>query len=146
MKQKKFFLAFIIPFLFFSVKISATEDEAIRNARNMAETVKENYNVCFRSTFSHGILNEGESHSYKEVFYKGVTYYLIAGGCSYCKDIDLSIYDGYGKLVDSDTHADKTAIVSFTPTVSGEFTVRVKMYKATASEVHWSVLSGYICN
>lgn len=61
----------------------------------------------------------------------GVTYALIGVCDADCSDIDLSIADEYGNLLDSDYEDDDLPILEITPTRTGSF--RVHVYMASCS-------------
>lgn len=59
---------------------------------------------------------------------EGRAYVLLAAGDNDAKDLDLDIQDTSGKTLAEDTLTSPTAVVSFTPKVSGRYTVRLRLY------------------
>lgn len=59
---------------------------------------------------------------------EGRTYIFLAAGDNDTKDLDLEIQDSSGKSVAADTDTAAQATVTFTPSVSGRYTVRMRLY------------------
>lgn len=86
-----------------------------------------------------GTLRRGESGTVRIRLEAGVTY-MVTGACDTdCDDLDLRILSPAGKVLDSDVAADDFPIVSVTPTVSGEYTVRVTMARCDTSLCYYAV-------
>lgn len=123
-------------------KIHATEAGAKAEAQRIANALS-SWGWDFRSYYSWGTLDEGESSVFKKTFYSGNEYVLVAGGCEYASDVDLEIYDGNYNLIGKDSNAGKAAAVTFSPSWTGEYYIKVKMYDATSTGVHWVLQYGY---
>ncbi len=73
-------------------------------------------------------LNEGARQDYNVTMIAGVPY-KIAGVCDNdCPDLDIKLLDGSGNELASDSLTDSLPIVSYRPSRSGEYRVRVIMY------------------
>ncbi|MBD0266992.1 hypothetical protein [Pseudanabaena sp. FACHB-2040] len=79
--------------------------------------------------------------------YDSTTYYLEAG-ISYlvmatcdedCLDLDLELYDAEGNLLTYDDAVDPTPMVTFTPEVSGPYTVDIIMYSCSVDSCYQAV-------
>jgi hypothetical protein len=79
--------------------------------------------------------------------YDSVTYHLEAGipylvmaTCDEdCSDLDLELYDAEGNLLAYDDAVDPTPMVTFTPEVSGPYTVDVIMYACSVPACYQAV-------
>lgn len=70
----------------------------------------------------------------------GGTQYIIIGKCDEdCTDVDLTIYDEFGKEVDSDIGTDNTPVLELTPGSTGRFRVKVSMVVCTANPCRFGV-------
>jgi hypothetical protein len=65
---------------------------------------------------------------------EGKNYRFVAAGDADAKDVDLEVVDSSGKVVAQDVKDDPEAIVDYTPTSSGRYTVRIRLY-ASANNV-----------
>jgi hypothetical protein len=65
---------------------------------------------------------------YKVPLTAGKDYRFLASGDNDAKDVDLEVLDPSNKVVASDNAVDPNANVSYRPTTSGLFTVRVRLY------------------
>ena len=59
---------------------------------------------------------------------EGRTYVFMAAGDRDTRDLDLDIQDATGKTLVADTDTAAEATVTFTPQVSGRYTVRLRLY------------------
>jgi hypothetical protein len=59
---------------------------------------------------------------------EGRTYVFLAAGDNDTRDLDIDIQDAAGKTLVSDTDTAAEAVVTFTPRVSGRYTVRLRLY------------------
>jgi hypothetical protein len=59
---------------------------------------------------------------------KGTAYRILAAGDGDAQDVDVQIVDANGKTVAADTKNDPDAVVDFTPTVSQQYQVRIRLY------------------
>ena len=58
----------------------------------------------------------------------GTKYRFLAAGDNNAKDVDLEVQDATGKVVVFDERTNPEAVVDFTPTVSGRYLVRIRLY------------------
>lgn len=66
--------------------------------------------------------------------------YLFAGAVEDGNDLDIVIEDQSGNKVAKDTRADNIPMVEFTPSRSGRYTIRLKLYEARHAEFCGMVL------
>ena len=86
-----------------------------------------------------GALNDGQSATVELSLDIG-TEYKIVGACDGdCTDLDLVLYDGSGREVDSDLLADDVPIVAVTVTRSGAFTLRVSMAECSEEPCRYGI-------
>jgi hypothetical protein len=69
---------------------------------------------------------------YKVTLYKGMTYLLLGCADGDGVDLDISLFDDQGELVDKDSSPDAQPFVSVEPPKTGEYVLRVMVHKATA--------------
>ena len=65
---------------------------------------------------------------------EGKTYRFLAAGDVDAKDVDLEVQDANGKSVAIDTRTDPEAVVDFTPTTSGNYVVRIRLYDSDRNQ------------
>jgi hypothetical protein len=121
---------------------SATREGARRAVRS-AVVALSSYGFDYRDSYDLGVLDRGQSYTMARTLYRGNEYALLAGGCEYTRDIDLYVYDRNWNLISYDRDSDKVALANFNASYSGTYYVRVKMYRATSDDVHWSLVYGY---
>lgn len=122
--------------------VSATREGARRAVRS-AVVALASYGFDYRDSYDLGVLDRGQSYTMARTLYRGNEYALLAGGCEYTRDIDVYVYDRNWNLISYDRDADKVALANFNASYSGTYYVRVKMYRATSDDVHWSLVYGY---
>jgi len=69
---------------------------------------------------------------YRVTLYKGMTYLLLGCADGEGVDLDISLFDDSGELVDRDASPDAQPFVSVEPAKTGEFLLRVMVHKAKA--------------
>ncbi|MCO4769490.1 MAG: hypothetical protein KDA24_05620 [Deltaproteobacteria bacterium] len=69
---------------------------------------------------------------YRVTLYKGMTYLLLGCADGEGVDLDLSLFDDAGELVDRDASPDAQPFVSVEPAKTGEYLLRVMVHKASA--------------
>lgn len=70
---------------------------------------------------------------------RGTQYGIVSVCDEDCRDIDLSIYDSNGNLIDSDIEYDDHPMVSVNPNWSGRFRVKVKMTNCPTGACYYGV-------
>lgn len=73
------------------------------------------------------LMSNGESAEFTREFKAYHTYTIMASGTDGALDVDLEVCDSLGRVITKDTRADKDAVVSFRPTFSGRYTIRLKL-------------------
>lgn len=89
--------------------------------------------------YQRGKLAQGGSKDYAVNLQAGHQYGIYSD-CkeNACKNLDMDLlFDG--KVVASDTEADTYPLFMFTPTTSGQYTIRPKMVACTASQCEYHV-------
>jgi Bacterial pre-peptidase C-terminal domain len=86
-----------------------------------------------------GALNEGGTEIVELDLDIG-TEYQIMGACDTdCSDLDLTLYDGNGNVVDSDVLPDDAPLVTVTVSRSGAFTIEVSMATCSAEPCRYGI-------
>ncbi len=86
-----------------------------------------------------GTLRRGTSATARVNLDAGVTYILLGACDTDCDDVDLRVFAPRGTLLDSDVATDDSPVLTITPTVSGEHTVRVTMADCDTSVCYYAV-------
>ncbi|HKO35409.1 MAG TPA: zinc-ribbon domain-containing protein [Pyrinomonadaceae bacterium] len=74
-------------------------------------------------------LSNGETASFTLQLRSGWQYNLISACDNNCSDIDIYVYDWYGNSIASNVSRDDTPVVAIDVNRTGEYTIKVKMYK-----------------
>lgn len=69
----------------------------------------------------------------------GTTYMVMATCDEDCEDLDLELYDADGNFLETDDAVDPTPMISFTPEVSGLYSVNVVMYACSVESCYQAV-------
>jgi hypothetical protein len=86
-----------------------------------------------------GNLNDDSEESFT-LDLDGDRNYAIVGACDNdCSDLDFWLYDENDNLIDSDTSTDDVPVVRVTPSWTGQFRVRVKMYACSANPCYYGI-------
>lgn len=64
----------------------------------------------------------------------GTNYRIIGVGDMDAKDVDIQILDSNNKIVASDTLVSPEAIVNYRPTVTGRYTIRLRLYASKGND------------
>jgi len=84
-----------------------------------------------------GHLGEGSTDTWSFPM-RANTEYIIIGACDTdCSDLDITIKDANGKVVEKDTTTDDVPVVRFTPGSNAKFTVEVKMYSCSSAPCYF---------
>ncbi len=76
-------------------------------------------------------LTRGQSADFTRDFFAGTRYLIYANGSENAQDIDMEIVDSRGRVIVQDTRSLKDAAVEFSPSYSGQYTIRLKMARAS---------------
>jgi len=76
------------------------------------------------------LLKPKTSYAMNRRFEKGVPYAIVAGGDSDATDIDIEIVDAQGNIVIKDDREDRMGVIEWTPEVTGDYNIRVKLFDA----------------
>jgi hypothetical protein len=84
-----------------------------------------------------GSLNGGASES-RMINLTGGTRYAVVGVCDNdCTDVDLRIWDPSGTKLAEDLQLNKTPILEFTATTTGQYRVSVEMATCSTNPCYW---------
>jgi hypothetical protein len=86
-----------------------------------------------------GTLRRGASETVLVRLDAGVRYLLLGACDTDCDDVDLRIFGPRGALLDSDVATDDFPVLTVTPSVSGDYTVRVTMARCDTSVCYYAV-------
>ncbi|HEX6371995.1 MAG TPA: hypothetical protein VF006_23930 [Longimicrobium sp.] len=86
-----------------------------------------------------GALNDGASEMVDLELDVGREYQIMGACDEDCSDLDFTLYDGNGNVVDSDMLDDDYPLVSLTVTRSGVFRVRVSMADCSADPCRYGI-------
>ena len=86
-----------------------------------------------------GALNDGGSEMVELELDVGMEYQIMGACDEDCTDLDLTLYDGRGNVVDSDVLDDDYPLVSVTVSRSGAFRVRVSMAACSAEPCRYGI-------
>jgi hypothetical protein len=84
-------------------------------------------------------LGDGQSQWITLNLQGGVNYSMIAAGDRNCRDLDLSVYDENGNLIDSDIEVDDIPVLQISPRWTGTFRVKVTMANTNTSYSYYGV-------
>lgn len=86
-----------------------------------------------------GSLNDDASEMVELELDVGMEYQIMGACDEDCTDLDLTLYDGRGNVVDSDILDDDVPLVSVTVSRSGAFRVRVSMAACSAEPCRYGI-------
>jgi hypothetical protein len=86
-----------------------------------------------------GALNDGGSEIVQLELDVGMEYQIMGACDEDCTDLDFTLYDGSGNVIDSDLLDDDFPVVSVTVTHSGVFRVRVSMAACSAEPCRYGI-------
>lgn len=107
-------------------------NQAIQNITTMSQYAASltgygyNWGVCVMGSF----LDVSEQVGWTVQLEGGVEYMFLGGGDEDAQDIDISIYSSSNKLMEQDVETDATPIVAFTPPVTDNYSIYLKLYSA----------------
>jgi hypothetical protein len=84
-----------------------------------------------------GHLGESNTDSWTFTF-KANTDYIITGACDNdCSDLDLTVKDGNGRVVEKDTTTDDVPVLRFRGGSNARYTVEVRMYACSSAPCYF---------
>jgi hypothetical protein len=84
-------------------------------------------------------LDEGRSDNYNLQLTAGKDYYLLGVCDNDCSDLDISLYNQNGQLIQEDTASDDKPLVLATPRANGRYQMRVTMASCSSEPCYYSV-------
>jgi hypothetical protein len=109
---------------------SATQGEAQSYAQQVWSQLQKAHDAV-------GHLGEGNTDTWSFPM-RANTEYIITGACDTdCSDLDITIKDASGKVVEKDTTTDDVPVVRFTPGSNAKYTVEVKMYSCSSAPCYF---------
>ena len=87
----------------------------------------------------YGDLDSSDDETFQVELQSGRPYTILGACDDDCEDMDLFLMDRNGNELASDTEVDSFPLVSITPSYTGTFQVRVKMYDCTLEPCFYSV-------
>lgn len=91
------------------------------------KTISKNSQDWYLQNYIMGRINQGGTDTWTFYFEKGATY-IITGACDNdCKNVDMTIKDENGTVVDQDKKDDDTPVLTLQPASSGKFSIEVEM-------------------
>jgi hypothetical protein len=121
---------------------SATQGEAQSYAQQVWSQLQKAHDAVGASDFVLqnyiiGHLGEGNTDTWSFPM-RANTEYIITGACDTdCSDLDITIKDASGKVVEKDTTTDDVPVVRFTPGSNAKYTVEVKMYSCSSAPCYF---------
>ncbi|MDX2238299.1 MAG: PPC domain-containing protein [Hyphomonadaceae bacterium] len=124
-------------------RISTPQDNLSADERAQLEGVIRDYLSASAAQYAAGfspLASGGESiaplqpltnHDFTVPVSAGVTYRVVGGCDNECNNVDLEVRDAGGAVVASDAAPDDHPVVSFTPTASGTYSVRLLLKTCT---------------
>jgi len=123
-----------------SLNVSAQSqytDQVFRQLQDIYDDVADE--EYFLRNYILGSLDEGDDDVWTMMFY-GDTEYLIHGACDRdCDDLDLTISDEDGEVVDTDISVDDHPIVSFSPSKDGRYEIKATMYSCSMEPCYFGL-------
>lgn len=83
--------------------------------------------ICLMGAF----LKPKDSIGFGRTLQAGESYVFVAGGDDDVKDLDLFVVDSEGNRVATDSKADATPMVEFSPEKTGQYAVRIRLFGAS---------------
>ncbi|HYR11427.1 MAG TPA: trypsin-like peptidase domain-containing protein [Longimicrobium sp.] len=114
-------------------------EEQVIGFLEMGEEMLEGEGFARTHEYETGTLGRGASETVRIRLDAGVTYMLLGACDTDCDDVDLKLLSPRGTLLDSDTASDDFPVLTVTPSVSGEYTVRVTMARCDTSVCYYSL-------
>lgn len=134
-------LVALFPFMSSSLQAQSYADEVWDQLQGWYEDYSdEGYNV---ENYVVGMLDENDTDSLT-FWLDGRTDYTIVGVCDEdCGDIDLTVFDDDGDMVDEDLLRDNFPIVHVSPSRDGAYTIDVDMYECDIEPCYFGIAIFY---
>jgi hypothetical protein len=126
----------------FATPAAAQQDAWTQQVRTILQSVgshfeEQGYTLTHR--IYTGALNDGGSERVELDLDVG-TEYQVMGACDTdCSDLDFTLYDGSGNVVDSDVLPDDAPLVTVTVTRAGAFVIEVTMANCSAEPCRYGI-------
>lgn len=121
----------------------ATSASALSTAIEAATALEVMYGLTVtRDSVAGGLLRPGQRELRSVFLVRGVTYVIVAGGCTDAHDVDMALFDAAGTLIIADPSEEPYAVGAITAPYTGEYIFLVSMAKSTPNGAHWVVVMG----
>ncbi len=120
----------------------AQSGEIIRQLSNQLSMARDSYvpnNYRLVRGPDNDLLNEGDSDNYTVTLQGGRSYKLVGVCDNDCSDLDITLYDSDGDVVDRDLLDDDKPVVSVSGKSGGQYRMNVSMAKCSTSVCYYSV-------
>jgi hypothetical protein len=120
----------------------AQSAEYIRQLANQLSQARSSYvpsNYRLVTGPDNDILEQGDSDDYNVTLQGGRSYKLIGVCDNDCTDLDITLYDSDGDVVDRDLLDDDKPVVSVSGKSGGRYRMNVSMAKCSTSSCYYSV-------
>ncbi len=128
-----FLVAFLLPHL---VNAQSYAEQVWEQLQDDYDYFSE-YEDYYLLNYVIGTLDEDAKDYWTWNLYTGDEY-LITAACDYdCDDIDITIKDSYGNILQEDTRTDDQPYVEFSPSASGEYQIEIHMYSCSEEPCYY---------
>jgi hypothetical protein len=134
-------LPIVVLALSLSIRPTARADglEAMENLEQFAQIAGVLQGFSPRGEVWRGQLTPGEATLITETLMVGNEYLILATGDADAIDLKLELFDAELRPVDADLDDDNLPLVSVTPTVSGEYYIRVTLESAAGPSAWYAL-------
>lgn len=122
---------------------------AVSAQEEYARTVRRQLNIFkdyleerdYEQTHNYKIdrLNSRGTDSFTVTLRRGLQYAVISVCDQDCSDIDVTVYDENENEVGRDTQADDKPIVAVTPRRTGQFRIKIRMYRCNRNPCYYGI-------
>jgi hypothetical protein len=120
----------------------AQSGEYIRQLASQLSSARSSYvpnNYSLVTGPDNDILSQGDSDDYNVTLQGGRSYKLIGVCDNDCTDLDITLYDSDGDVVDRDLLDDDKPVVSVSGKSGGRYRMNVSMAKCSTGSCYYSV-------
>jgi hypothetical protein len=120
----------------------AQSAEIVRQLSNQLSQARSSYvpdNYRLVSGPDNDSLNEGDSDNYNITLQSGRSYKLVGVCDNDCSDLDITLYDSDGDVVDSDLLDDDKPVVTVSGRAGGRYRMNVSMPSCSTGLCYYSV-------